>query len=106
MSTDWEWHDGPQTFSGVPLRAVVDAAGARGETVMVTAMDEYAVTMSRHELEKHGALLATALNREPLTEESFGPLWRVFSYDEIADGAERTAYTDRSGWSVVRIEVQ
>ena len=68
-------------------------------------MDEYAVTVSRGELEKHGALLATALNGEALTGESFGPLWLVFPYDEITDPAERKVYTDRSVWSVIRIEV-
>jgi hypothetical protein len=105
-TTDWEWHEGPQTFAGVPLLAVLDAAGATGDTITVTAIDEYAVTMSRAELEKHGALLATALNGQPLTAESFGPLWLVFPYDAMDDPAERKAYTDRSVWSVVRIDVE
>ena len=105
-TTDWEWHEGAQTFSGVPLLAVLDAAGATGDTITVTAIDEYAVTMSRDALEQHGALLATALNGEPLTEESFGPLWLVFPYDEISDPAERKLYTERSVWSVVGIQVE
>lgn len=105
-TTDWDWHEGPQTFSGVPLLAVLDAAGATGDTITVTAVDEYAATVSRPDLEKHGALLATTLNGEPLTVESFGPLWLVFPYDAMADPAERKAYTDRSVWSVVRIDVK
>ncbi len=105
-TTDFDWQEGAQTFSGVPLAAVLDAAGATGDRVTVTAMDEYAVTLSRHELEKHGALLATALNGEALTEESFGPLWLVFPYDEITDPAEREAYTERSVWSVLRINLE
>lgn len=96
-TTDWEWHEGPQTFTGVPLLAVLDAAGATGETITVTAMDEYAVTMLRADLEKHGALLATALNGKPLTEESFGPLWMIFPFDAMAEAAERNAYTDPLG---------
>lgn len=104
-TTDW-WHEGPQTFSGVPLLTVLDAVGATGDTITATAMDEYAVTMSRADLEKHGALLATGVNGKALTEESFGPLWLVFPYDAMADPAERKAYTDRSVWSVVRIAVE
>ena len=72
-TTDWEWHDGPQTFTGVPLLAVLDAAGATGDTVTVTAADEYVATMTRADLARHGALLATAMNGHPLTTESFGP---------------------------------
>ena len=105
-TTDWEWHDGPQTFTGVPLLSVLDAAGATGDTLTVTAADAYASTMSRADLTKHDALLATALNGAPLTAESFGPLWLVFPYDAMADPAERKAYTDRSVWSVVRIDVE
>lgn len=105
-TTDWEWHQGIQTFTGVRLLTLLDAAGATGETVTVTAADEYAVTTSRADLAKHGALLATALNGQALTRESFGPLWLVFPYDAMPDPAERMAYTDLSVWSVVRINVQ
>lgn len=105
-TTDWDWHEGVQRFAGVPLLEVLDAAGATGETITVTAMDEYAQTMTRADLEKYGALLATSLNGEALTEASFGPLWLVFPFDRMADPAERKAYTDRSVWSVVRIDVE
>lgn len=105
-TTDWEWHDGVQHFAGVPLLAVLDAAGATGDTITVTALDEYAQTMTRAELEKYDALLATSLNGEVLTDIGFGPLWLVFPYDQMADAAEREAYTDRSVWTVVRIDVE
>jgi hypothetical protein len=51
-------------------------------------------------------LPAVALNGEALTEESFGPLWIVFPYDAMADPAKREAYTDRSVWSILRIDVE
>lgn len=104
-TTDFEWHEGRQTFRGVPLLAVLDAAGATGDTVTVTAADEYSVTIPREELARRDALLATELNGEALTEESFGPLWLVFPYDEMADPAERKTYTERSVWSVAEIAV-
>ena len=34
------------------------------------------------------------------------PTVLVFPYDEMADAAEREAYTDRSVWTVVRIDVE
>lgn len=105
-TTDWEWHEGVQHFAGVPLLDVLDAAGATGDTITVTAIDEYAQTMSRADLEKYGALLATSLNGDTLTDISFGPLWLIFPFDRMADADEREAYTDRAVWSVVRIDVE
>lgn len=104
-TTDWDWHEGTQSFAGVPLLALLDAAGATGDTITVTAADEYSQTMSRADLEKYGALLATSLNGEALAEGTFGPLWLVFPYDRMDDPAERKAYTDRSVWMVERIDV-
>ena len=104
-TTDWDWHDGEQNFAGTPALKLLEAAGIDGDKITIVAADEYAVTMTLDDLKKHNAVIATSLNGEDLTDDSFGPLWLVFPYDEMAS-AEREAYTARSVWSIVKISVQ
>lgn len=104
-STDWDWHEGVQHYEGIPALDLLRKAGAAGTEVTLIAADDYSVTFPLAELEKHNALFATALNGETLEADGFGPLWLVFDYDAMPED-EREAFTARSVWSLVKIEVQ
>lgn len=105
-TTDWDWMEGKQEFAGTPAVDLLTAAGLAGEKITITAIDDYAVTMTLDDLKKHGAIIATSLNGTDLTDESFGPLWLVFPYDAMASAEEREAYKARSVWSIVKIDVE
>ena len=105
-STDWDWHEGPQEFSGVPAMALLEKAGITAGKIKVIAADEYAVSMDVADLARHGAIIATSLNGAALTDESFGPLWLIFPYDKMGSKEERDAYTARSVWSIVKITAE
>jgi len=97
--------DGPTVeFTGVSVADLAEAAGATGETVMVQALDGYAVEAPLSELTAKGAVLALARDGEPLGIGGFGPAQLVFPRAERADLADMA--DDLWIWQVYHIRVE
>lgn len=92
------------SFTGPLLADLLAAAGAGGETVMVQAIDGYAMEVPRAELEAKGAVLALARDGKPLGIGSFGPAQLVFpraERDELASMPD-----DWWIWQIFHIKAQ
>ena len=91
-------------FTGPLLKDVLAAAGARGNTVTVQAMDGYAVEVPMQEMVDKGAVVALARDGKPLGIGSFGPTQIVFprtDRPELADMPD-----DWWIWSIYHIDVE
>jgi hypothetical protein len=96
---------GPQvTFTGPALADVLSAAGATGETVMIQAMDGYAVEVPTEEMLGAGAVLALSRDGKPLGIGDFGPTQVVFPRSERDDLADMP--DDWWIWQIYHVSVE
>jgi hypothetical protein len=91
-------------FRGPTFADLLDAAGAQGDTVIVQALDGYAVEVPRAELEAKGAILALELDGEPLGIGGMGPAMVAFPRAEREDLADMN--DDWWVWQVFHVRVE
>lgn len=85
ISTSTPWTDGTQEFGGVLVRDVLDAAGARGETVDAIALNDYSYTIRIKDFRDYPVLIASTLNGEPMRVRDKGPLWIIYPMDQFKE---------------------
>lgn len=98
------WTEGESTFTGVPLRALLDAVGATGKNLRAVALNDYAVDIPVADAVADGPLVAYSIDGRELPVRKRGPLWIVYPYDAKADYRSEVIYS-RSIWQLKRIDV-
>jgi len=105
ITTSTPWTDGVTTFVGVSFEHLLTHVAAQGDTMRVTALNDYTATMSAQDLIEAGAILAYAKDGKRLTVRDKGPLWVIFPFD--ANEAYQTdAYWSMSVWQVKSISIE
>jgi len=105
FTTTTIWTDGPQTFTGVSLKDLMDAVGATGNVLETTAVNDYAVDVPATDAIDGGPIVAYRLNGKEMPLREKGPLWLVYPYDLVADYQTELIYA-RSIWQLDRIVVR
>lgn len=96
---------GPErTFSGPSLAAILEAAGATGETAMLVAMDGYAIEVPLADLVARGAVVALARDGRAFGIGDYGPTQIVFPRAERAELAGMN--DDWWIWQVFNIAIE
>ena len=98
------WTEGPQTFKGVPLAALLDNLGVTEGTVKATAINDYAVEIPVEDAIEGGPIIAYRLNGDLMSVRDKGPLWVVYPYDSD-DAYQTEVIYSRSIWQLDRIEI-
>jgi hypothetical protein len=98
------WTEGPETFTGPSLRAVLDRVGARGSAVRAIALNDYAITIPLSEIEDAAPIIASLRDGQPMTVRRHGPLWIVYPYDSAPRWRAEVIYS-RSIWQLSRLDV-
>lgn len=99
------WTEGELTFTGVPLKALIEAAGATGTTVVAEALNGYAVEIPVSELADSAPIIAYYINGEVFSRRDKGPLWVVFPWDLEEKYKSETAYS-YSIWQLRRLTIK
>lgn len=103
--TKTPWHEQAVSFEGVPLAALLEKAGARGQTLSVVALNNYRSEMPVSDAAEHGVILAYKQDGAYMPVSDKGPLFIVYPFD--ADPALSTeVYYARSAWQVRSITVE
>jgi hypothetical protein len=98
------WTEGVSTFSGPPLKSVLEAAGAgRGDLLLVAAND-YKVSLPRDVIEDDYPIIANRIDGKAFGIRDKGPLWLVFPYDAEPRFQSELIYS-YSIWQLTQIEV-
>jgi len=105
MVGETPWTDGVVSFSGPLLRDVLALAGAAGDTLHMTAANDYQVDVPMDDAGKYELILAMSMNGEPLTVRTKGPLWLIYPWDK-RDELRTETYYSRSVWQLIAIEVR
>ncbi|WP_425090842.1 molybdopterin-dependent oxidoreductase [Tropicimonas sp. S265A] len=104
FTTTTIWTDGAVTFSGVPLKAVLDRAGAQGTQVEMIALNDYKVVMPLAQIDDTAPIIATRMDGAPMSVRDKGPYWVVFPYDRDPIYQTETIYSF-SIWQLNQLKV-
>lgn len=105
FTTTTIWTQGPQTFTGVPLAAVLAAAKMTGKSLQATAANDYATQIPVEDWGNTGPIIAYMRNGKTMSLRDKGPLWIVYPYDSNPAYRTEVIYT-RSIWQLDRIDVR
>mgnify|MGYP005987666061 CR=1 FL=1 len=103
IDTSTIWTDGTQSFQGVPLNALIDHLGIKGENLRAAAINDYAVEIPTSDAVAGGPIIAYRLNGDLMSVRDKGPLWIVYPYDLDQEYRSEVIYS-RSIWQLDRIE--
>jgi hypothetical protein len=85
LRTSSPWTDGVPVFEGVPARAVMDAVGARGSTVVASALNDYQIEIPMDDFERYPVLFALSMDGRELMVRDRGPIWIVYPRDDYPE---------------------
>jgi hypothetical protein len=98
------WDDAASEYEGVPLKALFDAIGAKGDKVVVAALNGFMASIPLDEAERHDVILAYRRDGAYMPVRAKGPLFIVYNYD--AQPAKMTEQQlARSVWQVESISL-
>ncbi len=83
FSVKTEWTEGTPTFTGVPLKALMDNVGASGSEIIATAADGYAISLPVADVDRYNVLLVYAIDGTELDHTDKGPLWIMYRWDQM-----------------------
>lgn len=98
------WYDGARTFSGPLGSALLEAVGAEGTMMKVTAINDYTTEVPVADFESFRVLLATKIDGEPMSVRDKGPIFIIYPFDDQPELNNET-YFGRSAWQVKTIEI-
>lgn len=98
------WAPQPTRFAGPYLRAVLEAAGAKGTRLVVRALNDYSAEVPVSDATEYATILASKMDGRPMSVRDKGPLMVVYPFD-LNPGLYNERYFTRSVWQVSDIEV-
>lgn len=104
FTTDTPWTEEPQTFTGVSLKALVDALQIKNGSLAATAINDYAVEIPLSDAVDGGPIVAYFRNGNSMSVRDKGPLWVVYPYD-LKEEYQAEVIFSRSIWQLDRIVV-
>ncbi len=102
FETSTNWTSGTPSFTGTPLRALLDQYDITEGEIEILAINGYSVVIPVEDPTNEGALLAYLLDGEPMSARNKGPLWLVYDYDSDREYQTETVFS-RSIWQLDRI---
>ena len=104
MRTRTPWYNGPVVFQGVLMRTLLQTVGAYGDSLMVTALNDYSCQIPTQDFARFPVLLAYERDGHPMPISDKGPLFIVYPFDSDPE-LQSQKYYSRSAWQVARIQV-
>jgi hypothetical protein len=98
------WTEGTTGFEGPLLRSVLEAVGAHGATLRITALNDYSAEVPASDATDFATILAVTMNGKPMSVRDKGPLFLIYPFDERPD-LYNEKYFSRSVWQIKAIEV-
>jgi len=103
-SMETPWTEGSTAFEGPLLKAVLDAAGAQGRTLIVKALNDYSAEVPIEDATDFPTMLAIRMNGEEMSVRDKGPLFMIYPFDKHPE-LYNEKYFSRSVWQIKEIEV-
>jgi hypothetical protein len=104
FETRCPWYNGPTVFAGVLMRTLLQKVGASGQTLVVTALNDYTTQIPVSDFGRYDVLLALKRDGKYMPVSDKGPLFIVYPYDSDPE-LRRQTYYSRSAWQVSEMQV-
>lgn len=98
------WYAQARRFTGPLLRDVLAAAGAQGQLLRLSALNDYRVDMPWDDPQRHDVIVARLLDDKPMAVRDKGPLFVVYPFDARPE-LHSAAYYSRAAWQLRTIDV-
>jgi len=105
FSTRTPWFPEPRKFTGVLLRDLLAAVGARGKTIKAIALNDYRVDIPVDEAAHHEVMVAYRLDDKPMAVRDKGPLVVIYPFDSRPELRSAVHY-GRAAWQLRQIELR
>lgn len=99
------WTSGKVTFEGPLGASLLDAVGATGKTLRVTAINNYAASIPVEDFRKYAVILATKKDGKAISVREKGPIFIIYPFDKDPS-LYNEVYFNRSVWQVKSIVVE
>lgn len=99
------WTEGPQTFTGVSLQALLQDLDIDDGFILASAINDYTVEIPVSDAVTGGPIIAYSNNGSAMSIRDKGPLWIVYPYDSKTEYQAEIIYS-RSIWQLDRIAVK
>ena len=96
------WTEGRSTFTGVPLKSLLQDAGITADQITAQAINDYAIDIPVEEITAEYPIIAYRVDGNTMSVRDKGPLWIVYPYDDRPDYRTEVVYS-RSIWQLDRI---
>lgn len=106
VRTTTPWIEGTNTYSGPKFSVLLDAVGAQGKDVLMTALNDYIGQTPMEDLRKWNVIIAIRKNGEIIRVRDKGPLMVIYPFDEHHKDLFNEIYFCRSVWQLKSIEVK
>ena len=103
--TSTPWYKDVATFEGVPMATLMDSVRAKGETLTVTALNDYTSDVPIADFARYHPILALKRDGHYMEVRDKGPLFVVYPYDSAPELQSQRFYS-RSPWQVARMDVR
>lgn len=105
VETVTPWHDGKNVFEGVSLAGLMAHVGAKGDTALVVALNNYVAEVPLSDFSLHPVILAYKLNGEFMSVADKGPLFIIYPFSDFPELQNEQSYA-RSAWQVRSITIE
>lgn len=105
VETTSPWYKGSMKFEGVPLDKLLAEVGAKGQTLIAYALDDYTTQLPISDFAKYHVILALKRNGEYMPVRDKGPLFIVYPFDSDPE-LKSSVYYSRCAWQVARFVVK
>ncbi len=104
LVTETPWDNSSVRFQGVLAKKLMDAVGARGDSIKATALNDYSVRIPVSDFTDHPTLLATHKQGKRMRLRDKGPLWIIYSATDRPDGPN-LLFEHRMVWQLDSLEI-
>ena len=106
FQTRTPWYPEPRKFTGVRLRDLLAALGAKGRTsVSAEALNDYRAVIPAEDWNEHEVLIAWLLDDAPMLVRDKGPLVIMYPFDEHPKLRSAVRY-GRAVWQLKALDVR
>ena len=105
IRTHTPWFEGARSFEGPLGTALLEAVGAKGTRLVITALNDYSVVVPVEDVHKHGVVFALKLDGEYLRVRDKGPLFLIYPFDDNP-ALRNELIQSRSIWQIKSIRVE
>ncbi|MBK8160440.1 MAG: molybdopterin-dependent oxidoreductase [Rhodospirillaceae bacterium] len=105
VRTQTPWTEGLVEFEGVAIKDLLALAGAKGQTIQASAINDYAVDVPMSDADNPHVIVAIRMNGALMQVREKGPLWIIYPLTDEPD-LETEETKSKMIWQLNRLDIR